>query len=489
MTTADSRKIDGRSGSHSAAAGAFLAAAALAALAAQTDRPITSAIVFLFGVTLVGALEGIKGGLAGAIAASLVYNFFLSDPVYRFSLSSADELVPLLAFNINAIASALVAGRLRDRALAAERASQRIQLLMNVSERLQRAVSLPDVQAAVEETGASVLRNMELYAVRDGEPVSVGGREHHRAAAVDLLGHPAESWKYGAVEAFLLRDGERTSGVLVLEPEEEASDTRDHDALVSLINLAFQRCLALEELAKAELVKKSEEFKTALLSSVSHDLRTPLSAIAAAASSLRSYGSNLAEDVRDDFIQVIEEQCARLDRYTSNLLSLGSIQAGLHGQPLTTCDALEALGSAIGEARKLQPDADLRKAYTLQQAPVRADPVMLEQVFYNVIENALKYSPPHSPIIVAASADDGMISVRIMDEGCGVPEEDRDRVFERFYRGRANQKYEGSGLGLSIARGFTDAFGGSIELTSTDPLIGGTTVTIKLPLHTSPEDQ
>ncbi|HWH22719.1 MAG TPA: DUF4118 domain-containing protein, partial [Allosphingosinicella sp.] len=126
----------GRYSRHFAAVAVFLIAAAAAFAAQQNDRPITTAIIFVFGVTLVGAIEGLYGGLIAAIAASLIYNFFLSDPVYRFSFSSAEEYVPLIAFNLGAAASGLVAGRLRDRAWNAERARQQIRNLLAISERL-----------------------------------------------------------------------------------------------------------------------------------------------------------------------------------------------------------------------------------------------------------------------------------------------------------------------------------------------------------------
>ena len=487
QVTSDRRlsKMAGRVRANAVAAFALGCAILLASLAAHSDRPITSAMVLLFGVTLVGAVGGIKLGLGGAVLASIIYNFFLSDPAYRFSISSADELVPLVALNISAIASALVAGRLRDRALAAERAAKRIQFLMNVSERLQRAVTLEDIVAAIRETGSGALQALELYSVRQGALRPVGSSAKHREAAADMAAHSSPYWRYAGCEAFQLRDGERVSGVLVLRSENGAAGASELEALASLVNIAFQRCLALEELAEAALVRKSEEFKTALLSSVSHDLRTPLSAIAAAASSLRSYGSDLPAAVRDDFINVIEEQSARLDRYTANLLSLGRIQAGLGDAARTSCDALEALGSAIAAVRSLRPGVDLRKAFAVQEAPVLADPVMLEQVFYNVLENALKYSPEETPITVGASADGGNVRIWVIDQGRGIAEAERGRVFDRFYRGHADRRSDGSGLGLSIAKGFVEAFGGSIAVEPGDPLGQGTRVTISLPL--SPE--
>ena len=471
---------------HSLAAGVFLLAALAAVAAQQSDRPITSAIIFLFGVTLVGALEGLKGGLLAALAASVIYNFFLSDPVYRFSLSSVEEYVPLIAFNLSAAASGLVAGRLRDRALAAELASRRILALFEVSERLQQAVRLDDIPPAVIATaGGRLLEEIEIYVARDGGLEGVGGVSAHLDEARDLLSRRVPAWRFGSRRAFLLQGADSLAGAAVITPVAggiQPDSETDLEALVSLISMAVERCMLLERLSEAELVKRSEEFKTALLSSVSHDMRTPLSAIAASASSLTRYSDALGEETRSDLLNMIQEQCDRLNRYTSNLLNMGRLQAGLDAGTFTRCDALEALGRAVSNARSLGPRHDVRKVYDLDGAIVRADPVMLEQIFYNVLENSMRYSPEDSPVIVRACADAGTLTVEISDRGCGIAEADRERIFDRFYRSRSAPPREGSGLGLSIAKGFTEAFGGSIGAERADDPEGGTKVTIRLPL-------
>jgi two-component system sensor histidine kinase KdpD len=249
------------------------------------------------------------------------------------------------------------------------------------------------------------------------------------------------------------------------------------------VSIAVERCLLLEQVSEAELLKRSEEFKSALLSSVSHDLRTPLSAISASASSLIRFGNELAPETRADLLLMIQQQCDRLNRYTTNLLNLVRLRAGVDSTRFTECDALDVLGTAISRARAAGDGRAISKDYEVATAIVRADPVMLEQVFYNVLENAVRYSPAETPINVSAHKRGGWLLVLVEDHGAGIAETDRKRVFERFYRSHAGLAHEGNGLGLSIAKGFTEAFGGSIEASRSQGSVSGTTIKIELPLR------
>lgn len=464
------------------AACVLLAAAGGAVYAQHAERPISAAIVFIFGVTLVGAMIGLKGGLIAALIASVIYNFFLSDPVYRFSLASIDELAPLLAFNLSAAASGLVAGRLRDRASAAESANQRIKRLLETSERLQHAVKLDQIVPALAAS-PPMARKVELYAIRVGRLEEVAESCEYRDVADDLLNSGRHRLECRGAQAFLLAPSSQAIGILViaiLDPSLARVD-RDQEALVSLVTIAMQRCLLHEQLSDAELIRRSEEFKTTLLSSVSHDMRTPLSAISASASSLSRYGDDLTRETRDDLLKMIGEQCDRLNRYTANLLSLGRLQSGLDPDAFLPCDALEALGRAITRAREAGA-RNIVKEFETGDSIVRADPVMLEQIFYNVLENSVRYGSAAGPITVRALSESGVLKVAISDQGPGIPDDEIQHVFNRFYRAKSVSAVEGSGLGLSIAKGFTEAFGGQIAAQSRSSG-RGTTIIVSLPLQ------
>jgi two-component system sensor histidine kinase KdpD len=387
----------------------FLAASVAAALAHEGQRPVTAAIVYLFGVVLVAALEGVRGGLIAAFLASITYNLLLTDPFLRPSLSSAEDLVPVIAFNLSAAVSGLVAGRLRDRARAAEVASRRMRGLFEASRDLQSAMRIEDVlPAAAAFTGSDA----ELYILVGMDLTPVAG-SHFRDLAERLVREELEAIGDGAATVFALSTPAGRLGTLVVNrtlegvPERHAEDI---ETFVSVVSITVERCLLLQRMSEAELVERSERFKTALLSSVSHDMRTPLSAISASVTSLLRFGGELREDTKHDLLKMIEEQCARLDRYT--------------------------------------------------------------------IENAVRYSPAGSPITVSAGAAGENVEIVVSDRGRGIDPAEISHIFDRFYRGGSVQG-EGSGLGLSIAKGFAEAFGGSIEASSREN--AGTIVSIALP--------
>ena len=470
---------------HAGAAAAFAASALAAWLAQQSGYPLTAAILFLLGVTIVGALEGVRGGIIGALAASIVYNFILVEPAFRFSLATLDDYVPLIAFNLAAAASGFIAGRLNDRARAAELATRRVEALLSLSHRLQAAVGLEDVAAGVATFADTQQFGVELYVLRRGLLETLQPQQRHADAARLLLetgGNVAIEANEGAL---LLSSTGQRAGVLFVERKDRVSALRhgdDLDALANLVSIAVERCLLLEQLAEAELIRKSEEFKTALLSSVSHDLRTPLAAISASASSLDRYGADLPDKAKADMLKMIREQCRRLDRYTTNLLNLGRLQAGLDSARFSECDAIEALASAISHAKELSDGREFVRAIEIPEAVVRADPVMLEQIFYNLLENSVRYSAPASPIHILAERADDRLVVRVKDEGEGIAIEDLERVFDRFYRASDKHSPQATGLGLAIAKGFTEAFGGRIRAERRDDAAGGTIITIEIPM-------
>ncbi len=459
--------------------------------AEQLRLPVTAALICLLGVTLVGALAGMKWGLAAALVASFFYNFFISVPRFRFSLVSAEEWVPVLTFLLSAAASALLAGRLKERALAAETANRQLRGLFDLSQRLQSAVHVDEIPAAIEPFARSIGRTApELYIVEGEDLIPIDGVNGGAGLAKELVG--TESDRLAAGDRLALQLATRTgpTGILVLTLAPGNGVRRrklDLEAFLNVLSITFERCLLLEQVSEAELIKRSEAFKTDLLSSVSHDMRTPLSAICASASSLASYGGELSHEVREDLLTTIREQCDRLNRYTTNLLSLGRLQGGLDSHRFTECDALEVLGAAISQARQVAGGRGIAKRYHVDVALVRADPVMLEQVFYNVLENAVHYSPENTTISVAATVEDGELLVDVIDEGPGIAAGDEERIFFRFYRAHASSSHEGSGLGLSIAKGFTEAFGGRIAAQRIDGKSGGTRVRICLPLEKARE--
>lgn len=453
------------------------------AVALQLDRPRTAVLVYLLGVLFIGSRSGLYRGIVAALAASFVYNFLLSEPVFRLGASSVDEIVPLLAFNISAVVSGGLAGRLNDRANAARQAEAKNAVMLELSDQLQRAIALEDVVAiarrslvAVGVTDLVIELNVDPPAKDGGErlPLSLqsrSGPEHpevgnQRSELRQLHGTNAA----GSVRFVLVAQEVREVGL------------PDLQAITNLLSLAIDRCALLDKLSESRAVQRSEELKSALLSSLSHDLRTPLTAIEAASTSLLTLRPTLDPRQEEEMLETINEQCAKLNRYTANLLDMGRIQTGISDSQLENVDMVEILGVALGAARKRFPDQEICKEVAVTSALVRSNGPMLEQAIFNLLENAVVHGGAGKPIQVRLTLDAAASYLEVTDNGPGIPPSQQPQLFERFYRGRDGTHGDGHGLGLHIAKGFVEAFGGSIALQS--PVIEnlGTTITVRLPL-------
>ncbi len=443
------------------------------------DRPRTAVLVYLLGVLFVGARSGLRRGIAAALIASFVYNFALSEPVFRFGVTSFDQLVPLLAFNISAIVSGGLAGRLNDRARAARAAEAKNALLLELSDELQRAISADDVAALARVSLAGHgIDDLAIFLRHEGQLAPLAGRSARELAA-------AGGTANRDCRIFDLSGAHGKLGVASFSVREDWRDNlalSDLQAVANLLALTIDRCLLLEQLSESRAAKRSEELKSALLSSVSHDLRTPLTAIEAAASSLRAYRSSLSAAQQDEMLATISEQCTKLNRYTANLLDMGRIQAGISSSQLAEVDLVEILGVALASVRKRFPQQEICKEAQVPAAAVSANPAMLEQVIVNLLENAILHGGGSKPILIRLTLGGATCVLEISDHGPGIAPAEQQRVFERFYRGGDGTSREGSGLGLHIAKGFVEAFGGTITITSPVVENRGTTVTVSLPL-------
>jgi len=453
----------------------FVAGLGLGLLANSYGKPVTAALLFMFAVVLIAARTGLRGGLLAGILASLAYNLLISVPTLRLELTNLDDFMPLLAFNISAVASAYVAGRLKDEARTSQEASGRIRSLLQFSGDLQTTVDLR-VMIQAAQSAKPALENMEVR-LDDGRifgPAEAADYDPQMGCSAVGSERPVGHSATVVSEQF---DG----GAVTCTVEE--SHAVDAAAYLAIFAIAAERWVLTERLVEADVFRKSETFKTALLSSMSHDLRTPLSVISASAGSLLRHGEKLPAEDKQDLLETIEQQSQRLNQLTSKLLSLGRIEGGLEASSMPLTDALEVLGTALVTIRQLAPERMIRKAFSTKTAMVRADASILEQVIYNILENAVVHTPALSPIEVSVGTDDDTLVIGIEDRGSGVPAEEAEHVFERFHQaGPADQPKRGSGLGLSIARGFARAINGDVRLVPVPGGCPGARFEIVLPL-------
>jgi two-component system sensor histidine kinase KdpD len=465
----------------------IIALSSVAAFALTPDLgEVAGALIFVLGITLAGALSGLAAGLIAAVVAFLLYNFYLTEPVLTLRLASGRDIAPLIVFNLCAAVAGVLAGQLKDRAQAASRSNRQLSGLLRISQALQLAARVKDVAVALSEVAPAELgMRIALFGPRgdglaplDEQPRPGAWRDLAAAAITD------EAVRDGMLVAYRLDGSQGLIGVMLVEQADSAPlEPAFAAALVNLAALALERAALSERIAETRAAARTEELKTALLSSVSHDFRTPLTAIAASASSLIDYREQLDLETSLRLLRGIVEECERLNRYTGNLLEMSRLEAGQSPTDLQILSVSELLGAAI---QRVRPRAGKRR---IVRAPgdadllVRADAALFDLVLANVLDNAILYSADGSRIEIETREDDGHCRIAVADEGQGIPAADIDRVFDRFHRvRRPAHSPPGSGLGLAIARGFVEALGGTIAAST--PGIGdtGTRIVIRLPL-------
>jgi two-component system sensor histidine kinase KdpD len=426
-------------------------------------------LLYLTLVLAIGAVGGIWPAIGSAVAASLLLNWYFTPPIHTWTIAEPENLLALVVFVAVAIAvSALVDRAERSRAEAARGRGE--------AEALAR---LAGSLAAEEDPLPTLVRQVTATFGLEGAAVLTPTTD--RGWRVEAASGAAIASPGDGDESIDLEDG----GVLVLRGRHLPADQRRVLAAFAAQLTAAVRTRALErDVAEAERVSEVSDLRAAILSAVSHDLRTPLASIKAAASSLRQRDVSWSEDERDDFLATIEEETDRLTDLVGNLLDMSRIQSGMLRLTPSRVGldevVLRALASLPGRGHDVEVDVpeDLPR--------VDVDAALLERAVANLVANARAFSPPASPTLVAGSAAGGRVELRVVDRGPGIPPEDHLRVFEPFQRLGDRSGVDGVGLGLAVARGFVEAMGGT--LTPDETPGGGLTMVVAFPVAQHPHD-
>ncbi|MES2056198.1 MAG: ATP-binding protein [Pseudomonadota bacterium] len=467
--------------------------AAGAALVGHLYGEVAAALIFVLGITIAGAFGGLICALAAAVVAFLTYNFYLTEPELTFRLATGRDVAPLVIFNLCAVVSGILAGRLRDHAEAARDSNERLRNLLDLSRSLQSALRQQEIAVTLSSFAAKTLGGNAILLRRDqGRLTPVGNDdltpETLVMAEAAIAGGTTIETNNGLIHP--LHGGDDVFGAIVLDQGTAltpATRRKVDDALLdasgNIVALAAERALLSKQMTERHAALRAEELKSALLSSVSHDFRTPLTAISASASSLIAYRDKLDAETSQRLLAGIVEDCERLNRYTANLLEMSRLEAGGVAATLQILSVAEMIGAALQRVRARLPGRLIQRTDCPEDLLVAANPALFELVLINVIDNAILYSPPDGRIAIRTEKVSDHCRVEIADEGEGIPATELERVFERFYRvPRAEMSPRGSGLGLAIARGFVEALAGTIE--ARQPGIGdkGSCIVIQLPL-------
>jgi two-component system sensor histidine kinase KdpD len=427
----------------------------------QLAPVVSLGVVYLLGVLLVSTYIGLGAGLMTAVLSAAAFNYFHLPPLHRFTLAHSEDWVALAAFVIVAAIASRVADVARSRAQEAEQRRREADLAADLARLL---LGADDRATSLEQAG-------ELVAAAVGA----------ESVVIDV---PLQSWRppgRGAV-ALPLLDGDLPIGRIVVRGRLDGDAAeRLHGRLVpavqTLVVVAMQRDALQGEAVETAALRRSDELKTALLRMVSHDLRSPLTAIVTAGHAVQS--DTLTTDDRGELGSAIVEEGERLSRMVVNLLDLSRLEAGV-AEPRRMKVAIDEV--IEGAVARLRDHVHLRMAANLPLIP--ADPAQLERAFENVVENAVKHAAGRT-VQVRVAAVGARIVVRVVDQGRGIAASECERIFEPFARGSDAGERSGTGLGLAIARGFVEVNGGQIAVESvpgqgtsfvvTFPVVAGTT--------------
>jgi two-component system sensor histidine kinase KdpD len=459
-----------RKPSTSAVAGMFEAVAAIGAatLTVAVLEGLTSAtnlrVVYLLAVLFITIRRDEATAIATAVLSVLALNFFFIEPRHELRISHSEDVAALAVFLVAALVVGRLAATARERAAQAETRA-RLALVRELEARVVARV------ASEVLAGANIEERLPQIASEitddDGRPL----------IRVDMRPVPAESKD----EHALRLPTERRSGWLYVRKGlgwEREDAERLAGALARLIDVALERERLAEQSAEAEAARRADLAKTAVLHAVSHDFRSPLTAITTAAGGLRE--GELSSSDREDLLNVIETESQRLARMVGDLLDLSRIQAGAVDPRTDWCDLGDVVAGAAAQVRAAGHDHPVSIELPADLPLVQADASQLERVFSNLIENAVTFSPPDLPVRISGGSGGGRVTVRVTDRGRGIPAAQRSRVFEPFFRGRESGR--GSGLGLAICRGFVEANHGRIQLSTSD----GTSFAVSFPLARQP---
>jgi len=459
------------------------------------------ALVFLTAVLATSITYGLWPALFASLVSVLEFNFFFLPPLYTFQIADPENVNALFFFAVVAFIASNLTARVRAQAVVARERAKATEDLYLFSRKLAGVFTLDDLLWAAAFQFAQMLKLRVVILLPEGETLSVRAG-YPPEDVLDEADIAAAKWVWekgapagrgsdtlpGAKWLFLpMRTGRGTVGVVGLDSEKPGAllspdRRRLFDALADQAALAIERVNLAQDIDRNRLSAETERLRSALLTSISHDLRTPLASILGAASSLKAYGSSMAENDRAELLGAIVEESDRLNRFIANLLDMTRLESGAIAPRLELIDLADVVGSALNRASKVltchQVKLDLPRGLPM----VRLDPVLFEQALFNLFDNAAKYSKPDSSVNVKGDMSGNQMRVTISDSGAGIPPQDVERIFDKFYRVQSSDhKRAGTGLGLAIARGFVEAMGGT--LTASNRLEGsGAVFTITFPI-------
>jgi two-component system sensor histidine kinase KdpD len=464
-------------------------------------------LVFLTAIVAVAVRFGLFPSLFASAVASLCYNFFFLPPIYTFTIADPTNVAAFVFFIIMAAVVSNVAARPRAQAETAMARVRTTEALYAFSRKLAGVATLDDVLWATTYQIALMLKVRVVIllpqdgtiAVKAGYPPEDTIGDADVAAAKWAWEHDRSAGRGsdtlpGAKRLFLpMHSGRGIIGIIGIDNDKTGplltpDQRRLLDALSDQAALAIERVHLVEDMERVKRTLETDRLRSALLTSISHDLKTPLAAILGAGGTLRDFSAALSEAQKAELTGTIIDESERLNRFIANLLDMTRLESGALVANVAPCDLGEIIGSALRRAGKILARHHLEVDIAADLPMLDLDAVLIEQALFNILDNAAKYAPEGSKIRIQSWREASIVQLQILDEGDGVPPGDLELIFDKFHRvNKTDSVRPGTGLGLAISRGFVEAKGGTVTAANrTDRRgAGGAVFTIRLPVPTA----
>ena len=458
-------------------------------------------LVLLTAVVAVAARYGLWPSLLGTVAASLCYNFFFLPPLYTFTITDPTNVAAFVLFMAVAIIVSNVAARVRTQADTAIGRIRMTEQLYAFSRKLAGTATLDDVLWATAYQIALMLKvrvvlllpEEGLLTVKSGYPPEDDLDQADLAAANWAwsndrpAGRGSDTLPAAKRLVLPMRTGRGPIGVIGIDDDRTGplltpDQRRLLDALVDQGALAIERVLLVEDMDRVKRTVESERLRAALLTSISHDLKTPLASVLGAASTMRDLAGALSDTEKRDLLATVIDESERLNRFIVNLLDMTKLESGAIVPNTALHDLGEIVGSALRRASKILTAHKVELVLAADLPMLQLDAVLFEQVLFNLLDNAAKYAPPDTTISIQSRRERDQVVLEVADEGGGIPSDELESVFDKFYRvQKGDHVRPGTGLGLAISRGFVEAMRGTISAANRSDR-SGAVITIRLPI-------
>ena len=464
-------------------------------------------LIFITAVLFVAVRTRMAVAVYAASLCFLAYNFFFIEPRFTLYISAEHGVVTVASFLFVALICGRLANRLRTQVLMLRAANAHAATLQRLGQQLAAAADEGQVfRAAMQALREALAADVVLMVAADASHRLVQVDQDPATARLDVQAAAAADWSLSHQQlAGRMTDtlqgsawwcvpmivGERALGVACLRFAEHVDRLRLEQrtlaqAIVQDLAQTLARTRLVTQLEAARVQAETELLRAALLSSVSHDLRSPLSSIIGSAESLSVYTDKLSEDDKRALAEGILSEGQRLDRHIQNLLDMTRLGHGTLDIQRQWAGLDEIAGSAIARLRKLYPNVPVELLLAPELPLMNVHPALIEQALFNILENAAKFSPEGAMVSVRAAVVEGRLRIDIIDRGLGIPEAERQQIFDMFYSvQRGDRGAQGTGLGLTICQGMIGAHGGSVEALATESG-RGTTIRITLPISEPP---